>query len=394
MTSILLSLRKSARKITSPGQRFKSNAGMTAPTGHFKVSLGHKGNLCADFAFLSCCLRRVGGKSATISGAWPMRRGADFSPLLLRRSGAKCRAQLFRQETRRRMTMKPIVVALGVGALALGGYVYVSSQQADDITAAPEQVNEAPAEIVAQEPLATDDTTITQELEQTLNNAADAAADAGAEVQEQAEALADNVADAVNDAVAGAVSSANDAAAAVAESVENTASGIAEGVSNSANLAETTLSDQAEAAQDSANALSEELAEGASDAANAATAEAGAAVDAGAGAVAEGIEAAGEAVTGAADTAADALSEGAETASDAASAAAADTPVAELSDADKKTLLSPEGFDYDKVAEMIDASALDAGQKALLTTTLDQVRNNPALLEQTLTRIQEALGLK
>lgn len=56
-------------------------------------------------------------------------------------------------------------------------------------------------------------------------------------------------------------------------------------------------------------------------------------------------------------------------------------------------LLTPEGFDADKVAEMINNSDLSAVQKTVLTGAVDSVKNNPALLEATLTRLKEALGM-
>ena len=56
-------------------------------------------------------------------------------------------------------------------------------------------------------------------------------------------------------------------------------------------------------------------------------------------------------------------------------------------------LLTPEGFDADKVAEMINNSELSAVQKTVLTGAVNSVKENPALLEATLTRLKEALGM-
>lgn len=55
--------------------------------------------------------------------------------------------------------------------------------------------------------------------------------------------------------------------------------------------------------------------------------------------------------------------------------------------------LTIDGFDFDRVAQMIDESQLGDMQKTLLKGTLDQARNNPDLLEQALTSVREALGL-
>ena len=55
-------------------------------------------------------------------------------------------------------------------------------------------------------------------------------------------------------------------------------------------------------------------------------------------------------------------------------------------------LLTPEGFDADKVAEMINNSELSAVQKTVLTGAVEVVKENPALLDATLARLKEALG--
>ena len=56
-------------------------------------------------------------------------------------------------------------------------------------------------------------------------------------------------------------------------------------------------------------------------------------------------------------------------------------------------LLSPEGFDADKVMELIEGADLSAVQKTALGAALEGAKDNPALLDATLTRIKEALGL-
>ena len=56
-------------------------------------------------------------------------------------------------------------------------------------------------------------------------------------------------------------------------------------------------------------------------------------------------------------------------------------------------LLTVDGFDADKVAEMIEGSDLSIVQKTALAAATNAVKDNPALLEATLTRLREALGL-
>ena len=56
-------------------------------------------------------------------------------------------------------------------------------------------------------------------------------------------------------------------------------------------------------------------------------------------------------------------------------------------------LLTVDGFDLDKVNDMIDGSDLGTVQKRLLTTALDKAKDNPELLEQALEQIKKALGL-
>ncbi|MDO7622184.1 MAG: hypothetical protein MUQ18_00805, partial [Loktanella sp.] len=80
----------------------------------------------------------------------------------------------------------------------------------------------------------------------------------------------------------------------------------------------------------------------------------------------------------------------------AAEAAAADAAAAEAAAAAPEgmaALLTPEGFDADKVAEMINGSELSAVQKTVLTGAVSAVKENPALLEATLARIKEAMGM-
>ena len=87
--------------------------------------------------------------------------------------------------------------------------------------------------------------------------------------------------------------------------------------------------------------------------------------------------------------------EGATEMADDATAAAATAEAAEIAEAgatQMSDLLTPEGFDAGKVMEMIDGSDLSAVQKTALSGAVNAVKDNPALLEATLTRLKEALG--
>ena len=56
-------------------------------------------------------------------------------------------------------------------------------------------------------------------------------------------------------------------------------------------------------------------------------------------------------------------------------------------------VLTVDGFNFDKVSEMIDGSELGSFQKTALKTTLDKAKDNPELLETVLTKIKEAIGM-
>ena len=96
------------------------------------------------------------------------------------------------------------------------------------------------------------------------------------------------------------------------------------------------------------------------------------------------------AATDMAGDAAEMAGDAAATAIDAVSDAA--DPTAEAGATQMSDLLTPEGFDASKVMEMIDGSDLSAVQKTALSGAVNAVKDNPALLEATLTRLKEALG--
>ncbi|MDE0852485.1 MAG: hypothetical protein OSA94_15175, partial [Yoonia sp.] len=56
-------------------------------------------------------------------------------------------------------------------------------------------------------------------------------------------------------------------------------------------------------------------------------------------------------------------------------------------------LLTVDGFNFEKVQELLDGSELGTLQKTALTTGLSAVKDNPELLGNVLTQIREALGL-
>ena len=56
-------------------------------------------------------------------------------------------------------------------------------------------------------------------------------------------------------------------------------------------------------------------------------------------------------------------------------------------------LLTVEGFDYDKVIEMIDGSELNAMVKTSTKAALTQARDNPEMLEGVLEKLKDAMGL-
>jgi len=57
-------------------------------------------------------------------------------------------------------------------------------------------------------------------------------------------------------------------------------------------------------------------------------------------------------------------------------------------------LLTPEWFNFEKVAEMIDGSdKIGAMQKGLLKKGLEAAQDNPDALKEILTKVKEAMGM-
>ena len=130
---------------------------------------------------------------------------------------------------------------------------------------------------------------------------------------------------------------------------------------------------------------------------------ASAALEAASNAVGDAVDATEGAVDGAVDAASDATASSAEAATTEAAtdtAAAADETAtdavagtAEAASGGMADLLSVDGFDLDKVSEMIDGSEIGAFQKIALKTALEKAKDNPEVLQTVLDKIKEAAGL-
>ena len=93
----------------------------------------------------------------------------------------------------------------------------------------------------------------------------------------------------------------------------------------------------------------------------------------------------GEAAEGAADAATE---EAAAATEEAAGTAAAEGGM------DLSELLTAEGFDAEQIVTAIESSELGQVQKTALTAAVNQAAENPELVEATLTRLKEALGVE
>ena len=98
-------------------------------------------------------------------------------------------------------------------------------------------------------------------------------------------------------------------------------------------------------------------------------------------------EAATDTAAAADETATDAVAGTAEAVTDTAAA------TAEAASGGMADLLSVDGFDLDKVSEMIDGSEIGAFQKTALKTALEKAKDNPEVLQTVLDKIKEAAGL-
>ncbi len=101
-----------------------------------------------------------------------------------------------------------------------------------------------------------------------------------------------------------------------------------------------------------------------------------------------------DALSGAVDAASEPVAEGAgevatDAATDAANAENSGDPALSAQDA----LLTADGFDADKVGEMVDGSDLDPMKKALLKAAIDQARENPEMVKVVIEQVKTALGM-
>jgi len=55
-------------------------------------------------------------------------------------------------------------------------------------------------------------------------------------------------------------------------------------------------------------------------------------------------------------------------------------------------VLTPEGFDANKIVEMIDASTMDPVKKATLKTLVEQAASNPEQVQAVIDKVKAALG--
>ena len=81
------------------------------------------------------------------------------------------------------------------------------------------------------------------------------------------------------------------------------------------------------------------------------------------------------------------MTEGATEAVSESAAAVVDLAKAALPEA-----LTADGFDLDKVVELIDTSALDPLKKTMLISAVTQASENPELLQAALDQVKGALG--
>ena len=106
-----------------------------------------------------------------------------------------------------------------------------------------------------------------------------------------------------------------------------------------------------------------------------------------------------EAATEAAEATAESTTEAAEATTEATAEAAdktaeaTESAVEGVSEAEAEELLTVDGFNFDKVVEMIDGSELGVLEKTTLKAGLDQVKDNPELLGDALAKLREALNL-
>jgi hypothetical protein len=264
------------------------------------------------------------------------------------------------------LLMKPAVIALGIGAAALGGYVYFTYLETPSVA-----VDQAVATPVV-------DTSVVQDAAAAVEDATETAVEAASEAVETAVETAsdavDATAEAVGETVEAAVDETQEAATQAVEAATEAAGAVADSVTETATDAVETATDAVETATDAvtgtvAGAADEAVTDVATEATESAT-------DVGA-AVAEQTDA----VT---SSAAEVASEAATDVVDGAATTAMDAAAG---------LLTADGFDLDQVVDLISGSSLADSQKMVLSTAVTQAKDNPALLGVALDQVKSALGL-
>lgn len=174
-----------------------------------------------------------------------------------------------------------------------------------------------------------------------------------------------------------------------AKATQDAADSAAQRVEQTVQDAANTARDTAAAATDTAGQLADEAARAVDTAIGSATVAAGAAADAAAQAVDTATQAAREALQSVTGTG---VATDVTTPENEAALAAAATSTG-MTESDVQTVLSVEGFDYDRVAALIASSNVGDLRKTLLTTALEQAQGNPDLLRIALDQTRSALGM-
>lgn len=225
--------------------------------------------------------------------------------------------------------MKPGVIALFVGAAVVGGYVYYTNMEASK--AAVDQEAGVPAEDMTGQDSSAVETN----------------------VLEQAVEVVEDAAEAVVEATSDAVETVGEAAV---EAVEATTE-----MSSEAAEAATTVTTEVNEVVEGVADTPTEVTEGA----------------------AEVSEQPDTAMPSASDATGEATSEAVEAAESVAATVMAGNPV----------LFTADGFDLDKVVDLISGSSLDEATKLALATAVTQAKDNPELLNAALGQVKSALGL-
>jgi hypothetical protein len=249
--------------------------------------------------------------------------------------------------------MRAIVILIAVAILGFFGYQYAAN-------------GNTPAEAISA--LSGTETPVA------VDAASETAEDAGDMVVDTTQEAAADLADAGSDMTQSASATAEGTAADAADLADDAASAVAQAAEDASDMAANAGTAAADMANDAVAAVGnavDSVTEGATDMAN----DAAAAVDA----------------MVAPEAPLDIPTPKVQVTPQIDAVAEPDATIDPISDG-MANLLTPEGFDADKVAAMIDGSDLSAVQKTVLSGAVNAVKSNPDLLDATLTRLKEALG--